>query len=61
MPEFYVVSADSGTFFYSDTTLLVDENDLTAEDILILSEGSDQERINLAERIGRPLHEFIHD
>ena len=60
MPEFVIVSADSGTFFHADDAYILNVDHLTPHEVELLNEGCDSERCELAREHGHPVLEVTH-
>jgi hypothetical protein len=52
---YYVLDAESGTWFSAERTVLIDSRKLSNEQIDILNSGSDNERCELADEVGKPI------
>lgn len=55
MRNHVVVDLDSKTYFCANNAVLVDWNNLDPAELEIFITGSDEERSELAEKIGRPV------
>ena len=63
MPEYVIISADSGTFFQADDAYLVDVESLSAEQRHLLDAGSDSELCAIAKHCGTAVMDYFdaHD
>lgn len=63
MPEYIIISADSGTFFQADDAYLVDVESLSDEQKHLLDAGSYSEVCAIAKHCGNAVMDYLeaHD
>lgn len=55
----FIIDQDSGTLVSLDNCVFLEEDDLNEDQLLILNEGSDNERINIGHTVGTSLKKTL--